>query len=156
MNSKVSSGSGSLPFTCLGKPVGPWGLGLQMVPRFQDWQISFQNRFYHLQKSVPFTGKRLRRPKTCIKIKDGFKKKRNTNLRWNIPSGKTGLHFQMFRCSRKFSAGTIQKVLFHLLSHRILRKLFVNGKKPLSYSKWRFPLKYCAGIEYVILIMHRV
>ena len=83
-------------------------------------------------------------------------KKRNTNLRWNIPSGKTGLHFRMFRCSWKFSAGTVQKVLFHLLSDRILRKLFVNGKKPLSYSKSRFPLKYCAGIEYVILIIHRV
>ena len=126
-----------------------------MVPRFQDWQISSQNRFYHLHESVPFTGKPLRRPKTCIKIKDGFEK-RNTNLRWNIPSGKTGLHFRMFRCSWKFSAGTVQKVLFHLLSDRILRKLFVNGKKPLSYSKSRFPLKYCAGIEYVILIIHRV
>ena len=49
---------------------------------------------------------------------------------WNIPSGKTGLPFQMFRCSRKFSTGKTQKVLFHLLSKRIFRKLFGNGKQP--------------------------
>ena len=29
---------------------------------------------------------------------------------WNIPPRKTGLPFQMFRCSRKFSAGTTQKM----------------------------------------------
>ena len=40
----------------------------------------------------------------------------------SIPSGKTGLAFQMFCCSRKSSAGTTQKV-FHLLSNRIFRKL---------------------------------
>jgi len=31
---------------------------------------------------------------------------------WNIPSGKTGLPCQMFRCYRKFSAGKTQKVVF--------------------------------------------
>ena len=92
----------------------------------------------------------------CEGLKRGSKlkmalKKRNTNLRWNIPSGKTGLNFQMFRCSRLLERS--KKVLFHLLSARILRKTFVNGKKPLSYSRSRFPLKYCAGIEYVILII---
>ena len=45
---------------------------------------------------------------------------------------KTGLPFQMFRCSRKFSAGTTQDVLFHLLSNRIFWKLFENGKQPLT------------------------
>ena len=44
---------------------------------------------------------------------------------------KTGLPFQMFRCSRKFSAGTTQDVLFHLLSNRIFWKLFENGKQPI-------------------------
>ena len=39
----------------------------------------------------------------------------------------TGLPFQMFRCSHKFSAGTTQKAVFHLLSSLILRKLFVNN-----------------------------
>ena len=34
----------------------------------------------------------------------------------NIQFGETGLPFQMPRCSRKFSAGTTQKVVFHLLS----------------------------------------
>ena len=49
---------------------------------------------------------------------------------WNISSGKTGLPFQMFRCSRKFSVGKTQKVVFHLLSNRISRKILVNGKQP--------------------------
>ena len=35
----------------------------------------------------------------------------------NISSGKTGLPFQLFRCSRKFSVGKrSQKFVFHLLS----------------------------------------
>ena len=37
----------------------------------------------------------------------------------------------MFVCSRKFSAGKTQKGVFHLLSNRIFRKHFVNGKQPL-------------------------
>ena len=37
----------------------------------------------------------------------------------------------MLRCSRKFSAGTTQKVVFHLISNRIFRKLFVNGTEQL-------------------------
>ena len=43
----------------------------------------------------------------------------------HIPSGKTGLPFQMSSCSQKFSAGTIQKVVIHLLlSNRIFGKRF--------------------------------
>ena len=41
----------------------------------------------------------------------------------------------MFRCSRKFSAGTTKKVMFHLLSNRIFRNLFVNGKQPAFWSE---------------------
>ena len=53
---------------------------------------------------------------------------------WNIPTGKTGLAFQMFRCFRKFSAGgRTRKVVFYLLSNRIFRKLFVNGKQPRNW-----------------------
>ena len=50
---------------------------------------------------------------------------------WNILFGKTGLPFQMFRCSRKFSAGTTQKVVCRLLFNRVFRKLFENGKQHL-------------------------
>ena len=60
-------------------------------------------------------------------------KKRNTNFPWKILSRKTGLPFPIFRCSRKFSAGATLKGVFHLLSNRILRKLFVNGKQPLTH-----------------------
>ena len=35
----------------------------------------------------------------------------------------------MFRCSREFSVGKTQKVVFHLLSNRISRKILVNGKQ---------------------------
>ena len=37
---------------------------------------------------------------------------------------KTGLLFQMFRCSRKVRAETTQKVVFHVLSNSIFQKLF--------------------------------
>ena len=42
-----------------------------------------------------------------------------------FPLETTGLPFQMFRCTRKFSARTT-----HLLSNRIFRKVFVNSKQP--------------------------
>ena len=38
----------------------------------------------------------------------------------------------MFCCSRKFSTGTTQKVVFHLLSIRIFHKRFLNDKQPVS------------------------
>ena len=41
----------------------------------------------------------------------------------------------MFRCSRKFSEPTTQKVVFHLLSNRVSRKILVNGKQPLLYCQ---------------------
>ena len=53
---------------------------------------------------------------------------------WNIPSGKTGLPLQMFRCSWKFSAGTTKKVMFSLLSNQIFQNLFVNGKQPRCWT----------------------
>jgi len=49
------------------------------------------------------------------------KKKWDTNYRLEI----TGLPFQIFRCSQKFSAGTTQKVTLHLL--------FVIGKQPILH-----------------------
>ena len=53
--------------------------------------------------------------------RDGFKE-----MEHEFPFGifrpeKTGLPFQMFRCSRKFSNGTTHKVVFHLLSNGIFR-----------------------------------
>ena len=60
-----------------------------------------------------------------------FTEKRPRISDWNIPCGKTGLPFQMFLCSRKFSAGMTQKVVFHLLSNWIFRKILVNGKQPI-------------------------
>ena len=36
----------------------------------------------------------------------------------NISSGKTGLPFQVFRCSRKFSVGKTHKVVFHAFTFR--------------------------------------
>ena len=69
----------------------------------------------NLDKSVPFTEKRKR--KIYLKLV-------STRISvWNIPSGKAGLTFLMFCCSRKSSAGTIQKGVFHLPSNRIFRKL---------------------------------
>ena len=41
-----------------------------------------------------------------------------------FPCRKTGLPFWMYHCSRKFSAGKTQNVVFRLLSNR---KPFVKG-----------------------------
>ena len=47
------------------------------------------------------------------------------------------IHFQLFRCSWKFSAGTDAKVVFRLLPNQIFGKHFVNSKQPvLSFSGW--------------------
>ena len=48
-------------------------------------------------------------------------------------SGKIELPFQMLRCSRKFSAVTTQKVVFHLHSSQTFKILFVNDKQPPYY-----------------------
>ena len=49
---------------------------------------------------------------------------------WNIPFRKTGLPFQIFRrCYRTFSGGMTQKVVCHLLSNLIFRKILVHGKQ---------------------------
>ena len=110
------------------KPVGP--RSGQMVRKIQDWWISSRNRVYSLYKSVPITEKRPRRPVTG---NQRWLWRNGTRISiWKIPSGKTGLPFQMFRCSREFSAGTTQKVVFHLLSNRIFLKILVNGKQPTS------------------------
>ena len=41
----------------------------------------------------------------------------------------------MFRFSRKFSVGKTQKVALYLLSNRVSRKIFVNGKQPVLKSQ---------------------
>ena len=41
----------------------------------------------------------------------------------------------MFRFSRKFSVGKTQKVALYLLSNRVSRKIFVNGKQPVRKSQ---------------------
>ena len=107
------------------KPFGPrFG---KMYAKFR----TFRNCVYHLHKSGQFAEKRPRRPETGIKR---WLWRNGTRIPvWEIPSGKkTGLPFQIFSCSRKFSAGTTQDVLFHLLSNRIFWKLFENGKQPIT------------------------
>ena len=48
-----------------------------------------------------------------------------------VSNGKTVLPFQTFRCSRKFSSGTNQRVAFHLQTNRNFPEFFLNGKQPL-------------------------
>ena len=73
----------------------------------------------------------LSRPETGIK--DGFQEMEHKLLLGIFCPEKTGPPFQIFRCSRKFSAGTTQKGVSHLLSNWIFWKLFVNGEQPLLY-----------------------
>ena len=109
----------------MGKLVGPQSG--QMVHKIQDLEILSRNRVYHSYKSVLFTEKRPQRPETGIK--HGFEETEH-EFRFGIFRPEKGLPFQMFRCSRKFSAGMTQKVVFHLHSNRILRKLLINIKQP--------------------------
>ena len=60
-------------------------------------------------------------------------KKWKTNFRLEHSIRKNRLPFQMFCCFPKFSAGTTQKVVFHLLSRQIFRKLWVNGKQTETF-----------------------
>ena len=80
--------------------------------------------------TVPnFTKKRPRKPETVIK--DGFAEEMEHGLFGAlVPSGKTGLPFQIFGCPPKFSPGTTQEVVFRLLPNQVFRKLFLNGKQP--------------------------
>ena len=41
----------------------------------------------------------------------------------------------MFHFSQKVSVGKTQKVAFYLLSNRVSRKIFVNGKQPVRKSQ---------------------
>ena len=65
-----------------------------------------------------------------VLIKDGFEEIEHEFFVWDIPTGKTGLPFQTFRYSRKFSTETTQKVVLYLLSNRIFQKSFENGEQP--------------------------
>ena len=73
--------------------------------------------------------KRPRRPETSLNLKVALKKW-NTNFRLEYSVRKNRPTFSDVRYSRKFSDGTTQKVVFHFLTNRIFRKLFVNGKQP--------------------------
>ena len=101
-----------------------------MVGKIQDWLISSRSRVYRLYKSVSFSEKRPRGVKLVSKM---TLKKWDANFQFGTFCPGRGLPFQMFRCSRKFSAGATLKVVFRLLSNRIFRKLFVNGKQVLTH-----------------------
>ena len=109
------------------KPVGSQ-LG-QMVSKIRDWSISSRTAFticknqFHLPKSP-------RRRETGIQGSFEEMEPEFSFETFRPKKKKTGLPYQMFRCSRKFSTGTTQKVVFHLLSNGIFRILFVQGKQP--------------------------
>ena len=91
--------------------------------------MSFRNRVYHLHESVSFTGKRPRRPETGIK--HGFEEMEHEFLLgYSIRKIRTIfsdvlLLLEIFRWNDEKL-----KVMFRLLSNRIFRNLFVNGKQP--------------------------
>ena len=67
----------------------------------------------------------------------------------------------MFRCSRKFSVGKTQKVVFHLISNRISRKILVQRpnsrqarlKERLSRSKLKQAFLIDSDAELFIRLM---
>ena len=104
---------------CIGRPVSP--RSRQMV-RENSGLVNFapESRLPLIQISSIYrktTGKSLKLGRNGTRISD-----------WNIPSGKTGLPFQMFRCFRKFSAGTTQKRHVPYTFQPDFPETFVNGK----------------------------
>ena len=71
-----------------------------------------------------------------------------TSGAWSFTSRKTGLPIQGFRCSRTFSAGTIQKVAFHSLSNRIFRNVLLPVNSQLNQVLW---VRACVQGERVTL-----
>ena len=111
-----------------------------MVSKSQDWLISSRNHLYHVYNEISFTEKRPSRP-------ENFElKKWKTNFRLQHSFRKNRTTFQMFYCSCKFSAGSTQTVAFQLLSNRIFRKLFVNGKQP------KFANTYSSSFDKIYII----
>ena len=115
---------GCLLFTWVNRSVhgsGKW------YAKFRTGKFPSRNRVYHLDELVLFTGKWPRSPETGVK--DGFEEMEHEFL-FGIfrPEKQDNLFRCTFRCSRKFSSGTTKKVMFHLLSNRIFRNLFVNNK----------------------------
>ena len=130
---------GCLPFS-MGKPVAP---RLYISPR---------NRIYHLYESVPFIGKRPRRPETGIK--DGLKKWNTGQLyfqdlpiynKLNISSAKVGkknrhpLPFEIFRPKNRTSFSDVPLLLeiFRWNEDPKSRLLFTFQQNfPESFCKW--------------------
>ena len=130
---------GCLPFS-MGKPVAP---RLYISPR---------NRIYHLYESIPFIGKRRRRPETGIK--DGLKKWNMGQLyfldlpiynKLNISSAKVGkknrhpLPFEIFRPKNRTSFSDVPLLLeiFRWNEDPKSRLLFTFQQNfPESFCKW--------------------
>ena len=103
-----------------------WMVG-QMVRKFCVWiAFTIWTNQFHLPEND--------REGLKIGIKDGFEVLGHEVSLWNIPSGKTGLPFQMFLCSRKFFRWENPKSLvpFTCTFQPDFPEIFVNGKHPLT------------------------
>ena len=115
--------------------------------RFTVWANGKQNSGlvnFVPESRLPFVQISSIHPKTAAKAWNWYQRRlwRNgTRISvWNIPTVETGLPFQTFRCSRKFSTETTWQVVFLLLSNQIFGKLFVHGgKQPVCVCVCVFP-----------------
>ena len=113
--------NGCLPFTWANQLVH--GV-VKWFAKFRTGKFRPLNRVYHQyhwNKSVPFTEKRPRRPETGIK--DGFEE-----MEHEFPFGIFHPEKQDYLLRRSVDLGNFpsentQKVVFHLLSNRISRKI---------------------------------
>ena len=73
------------------------------------WNDIYRVFFILMQIKLIFTRK-------VVHLVFGTRKRPTSH--WKIPTGKPGLPFQTFRCSRKFATEMTRKVMFHLsMSH---------------------------------------
>ena len=66
------------------------------------------------------------------------RRKWNTTIRSEIPTGKTGPPFQIFHFFWEFSSGMNRRNVLHLPPNRKFRKFWLNGKCPKSHHVWYF------------------
>ena len=114
--------------------------------RFTVWANGKQNSGlanFIPESRLPFVQISSIDPKTAAKAWNWYERRlwgNGTRISvWNISTVETGLPFQTFRCSRKFSTETTWQIVFHLLSNRIFGKLFVRGKQPVCVCACVFP-----------------
>ena len=129
-------GSGCLPFTWANRSVPVWANNRTQNSGLVNFVLESQSLFAQISSIYQ---------KTATKPWNWYQRWLWRNVIgvsvWNIPTGKTGLPFQTFRCSQKFSTETTGKVMFQPdFPETFCNK---NGKKTVFHWCWLTYVSLC-------------